>query len=345
MRPLAVIAEALAVIADDHDDRAVEQSAPLEDVEQLADLRVDVRDRSLVRVTVRVAIGSRRLVRRVRVVEVQPRKEARARHDIEPLDRARDDFVGATPAVLATVRVPTRDHGVVVREPAVQPSRCVEDGCRNERARPKPRTSEHFGKGVSAAPVAEHAGVVVNTVSRREAPCKQAGVGRKRQRRHRLGGFEENALFGEAIEMWCQAAPRSVRAKAIGAEGVERDDHQVQLITRSGHDEQAARARRHGEQKEERHCRLPSAGRRAAPCRQPRGARDRSHRDQDRIDAAPSNLRESGCTAPLAPMKRRRRMKRTRAAPGWSGAGSDGLCPQSLEGGSLLPCADGAGKD
>ena len=123
MRPLAVIAEALAVIADDHDDGAVEQSAPLENVEQMADLRVDERDRAVVRVTVRVAIRERRLVRRVRVVEVQPRKEARASHDIEPLHRARDDFVGATPAALPTVGVPTREHGVVVREAAVQPAR------------------------------------------------------------------------------------------------------------------------------------------------------------------------------------------------------------------------------
>ena len=70
----------------------------------------------------------------------------------------------------------------------------------------------------------------MNPVTRREAPGKQAGVGRKRQRRHRLGGFEEHALVGEAIEMWCQAALRSVRTKAIGAESVERDDDEVQLI-------------------------------------------------------------------------------------------------------------------
>ena len=206
MRPLAVIAEALAVIADDHDDRAVEQSAPLENLEQMADLRVDERDRSVVRVAVRVAIGSRRLVRRVRVVEVQPRKEARARHDIEPLHRARDDLVGATPAVLPTVRVPTRDHGVVVREARGSTLAKVEDGGRDERARPKARASEQFGEGVAAAPAAEHVGVLVNPVARREAPSEQAGVGRKRQRRHRLGGFEEHPLLAKRSR--CGVRPR-----------------------------------------------------------------------------------------------------------------------------------------
>ena len=273
------------MIADDHDDRPVEQSAPLEDVEQLADLRVDVRDRSIVRVTVRVAIGSRRLVRRVRVVEVQPRKEARARHDVEPLDRARDDFVGATPAVRAAGRVPTREHGVVVREPAVQPSRCVQDGGRNEGARPKPRTSEHFGKGVSAAAVAEHAGVVVNTVSRREAPCKQAGVGRKRQRRHRLGGFEENPLFGEAIESGVRPrldpyAPRRSARKVSSVTTSRFSASRGAVTTHRPHAPDATASRRRSGTM--RACR-PSAGElRLVGSHE--GRENRSHRDQDRID-------------------------------------------------------------
>jgi len=65
-----------------------------------------------------------------------------------------------------------------------------------------------------------------------------------------IAGAAVKKLFGEAIEIGCQAALRSVRAKAIGAEGVERDDHQVQLVTRCSHDEKAARARRHGAHKQ-----------------------------------------------------------------------------------------------
>ena len=75
MRPLAVVAESLAMIAGNHDERAIEIAAGTERVEQARELRVGVGDLAVVR-----RLGPRRELRwrrvwRVRIVEVDPDEE------------------------------------------------------------------------------------------------------------------------------------------------------------------------------------------------------------------------------------------------------------------------------
>src|SRR5574341_1418614 len=68
----------------------------------------------------------------------------------------------------------------------------------------------------------------MHPVTRGDAPGEQAAVGGQCQRRYRVGGFEENRLAREAIEIRRQPARRSVRPQAIGAKCVERDDDEVE---------------------------------------------------------------------------------------------------------------------
>ena len=76
VRALAVIAEALAVVAHDDDHRAVEEVLRVELRDEAADLRVDERDLAVVRMP-GVARLERlgRIVRGVRVVEMHPGEE------------------------------------------------------------------------------------------------------------------------------------------------------------------------------------------------------------------------------------------------------------------------------
>src|SRR5438445_3444946 len=79
VRALAMLAEALPVIADDHDDRAIQQSPFVQERQHAAELRVDKRNFAEVRIGgIDRPVRLGRLVRRVRVVEVEPGEEASA---------------------------------------------------------------------------------------------------------------------------------------------------------------------------------------------------------------------------------------------------------------------------
>ena len=88
VRAFAVFAEALAVIAHHHDDGAIGEVMRIEIAEQPADLRIDEGDLADVRMP-GVARLERlwRIVRRVRVVEMDPAEEA-LRADADRATRA-----------------------------------------------------------------------------------------------------------------------------------------------------------------------------------------------------------------------------------------------------------------
>ena len=93
----AVLVETLTVIADHHDDGAVEQTARLERLHDAPDLRVGERNLTLIRlIRIAPAVRLRRLVRRVRVIEVNPREERRRVVLLNPRQRAVDDLVSGT---------------------------------------------------------------------------------------------------------------------------------------------------------------------------------------------------------------------------------------------------------
>jgi hypothetical protein len=124
MRLFAVVAEALAVVGDDGDERPVQQTDPGELVQDGAQGGVRERDLPIVRVVdEQGAERRRRLVGLVGVIEVQPGEErsggALARMSLQPAGE------GERGAVAPTLRLQARSRGgricalrVRSREPA-----------------------------------------------------------------------------------------------------------------------------------------------------------------------------------------------------------------------------------
>jgi hypothetical protein len=85
---LAVLAERLAVIGDDHDKGVVSEVTLVQHAQETRELRIDEGDRAKVRdFLVHRAIRFGQRVRRVRVVEMHPRKEWRGVPPRHPLNR------------------------------------------------------------------------------------------------------------------------------------------------------------------------------------------------------------------------------------------------------------------
>jgi hypothetical protein len=80
MRPLAVLTQAFAMVANGDDDGAIDEIALIKKRQDAPDLRIDKANLTNVRlVGMHRGVRFGRLVRRVRVVEVEPREKPRGR--------------------------------------------------------------------------------------------------------------------------------------------------------------------------------------------------------------------------------------------------------------------------
>ena len=96
MRRLAVIAEPFAVITGDGDDRARGAARRIQPLQDAADLRVRERDFPVVRVSLGLLQELLwRIVRRVRVVEMDPREERTGIVALEPRKGGIDHDIAA----------------------------------------------------------------------------------------------------------------------------------------------------------------------------------------------------------------------------------------------------------
>ena len=184
VRPLAVLAEALAVIAHHDDDRVAREIMIVEIREQTADLRVDERDLADVRPAGVARLERlRRRVRRVRVVEMDPAEEARCAGAIEPGERLVGDLVArpvdaAERQRLVLAQIEVVEIGV---EALVQPPPRIEHVGADEGARREPAALEHPGER-RLARVEEEAAVVPDTVFGWKLAREERRVGGQRPR-------------------------------------------------------------------------------------------------------------------------------------------------------------------
>ena len=230
VRGLAVIVEALAVIAHHRDDRPVEQAlrAPESSITR-AELRIGERDLALVQpagIPSPVRLG--RIVRAVRVVEVQPREEALSFDFLEPRQRPIDDLVGRTlhgareAADLPRVEIVDVGGETVVDAPLVIEHVHCDDGARVEPRILQDGRERRLFRRQEEAPVVTHA------VLGGESPGEDAAVRRQRQRRHGLGLIEQHTFSGEPVEGGRGCVSGAVGTEMIGARGVEGDDDEIQ---------------------------------------------------------------------------------------------------------------------
>jgi hypothetical protein len=227
---LAVVVQALAVIADDDDDGAFEQIAIAEELDHAADLRVRERDLPLVGIAGIAALERfRRIVRGVRIVEMDPREKRRGAVLVDPRQRAVDDLVA---------RALDRAH----REDLVLGQiEVVEIGV--EPLRDAPLRIEHVGRDEAPGRVAaglqglgerlllvveEVPAIVADAMLRRKAPGEERGVRRQRDGGRRARMIEEDAILRQRIEIRRPRARVAVRAQPVGTRRVQRDHDEVE---------------------------------------------------------------------------------------------------------------------
>src|SRR6266542_5586441 len=96
VRELAVIAESLTVIPGNDDDRPIALSRSIQPLEHARDLRVGERDLAVVGASARLCEELlRRIVRRMRIVEMNPREERLRSGAPEPAERGVHHHVAA----------------------------------------------------------------------------------------------------------------------------------------------------------------------------------------------------------------------------------------------------------
>ena len=227
---LAVVAEALAVIAHHQDDGAIVDAERFELRDHPRHLAVGERDFAVVGMPL-VARRERlrRAVRRVRVVEVQPGEKGLAAARVQPGERLIDDVVGG--ALDGAERDPARLAEIELVVVGVEP------------LRDPPLGIEHVGadepRRAIAAPfqdlrerdllvAEEEAAVVAHPVLGREAAGEHARVHREGEGSHCDRVLEEDPFPREPIERGRLDAGVAVRAHAVRPRRVKRDDDEVQ---------------------------------------------------------------------------------------------------------------------
>ena len=222
------------MVAHDDDDRAVVDAELLQLRDDAGDLAVGEGNLAVVGVPL-VPRGERlgRVVRRVRVVQVDPGEERPAFGAVDPRERLVDRLVAGPldgaqrhRALLAEVEVV--EVGV---EALVDAPLRVEDVGGDEAAGAVAVGLQDLGER-QLVRAEEEASVVAHAVLGRELAGEQARVRGQGERRDRLGLLEQDALAGELIEGRRLDVLRAVRLHAVGARRVERHHHQVQRLPR-----------------------------------------------------------------------------------------------------------------
>ena len=229
VRLLAVLAEALAVVGGDEHERAGEGARLLEPPQQPRELLVDERDLAVVR-RIGEARGEARgrLVRRVRVVVVDPQEErAAVRGRVHPPQDGVRRRVGEALDVQRAARVVALRQVVVVHvEGAVEAEAAVQREARHERRRAVARLAEVLGGGphVRRQRVTS---VVPDAVGEGHRPGEDRRVRGSRERHVRDRGREAGAPCGEAVEGRRQCGRAPVAADVVGPQRVDRDQQHV----------------------------------------------------------------------------------------------------------------------
>ncbi len=231
---LAMIPEALPVIAHDDEDRAVVDAERLQLRDEAPDLAVGKGNLAVIR-TFLVARRERlgRPVRRVRIVQVNPGKERRALGFPNPRQGLVHHLVGR-PLDRAERKAALRAEIEVVHvriEALIDPPLRVEDVSGDERTGAVAALLEDLGQRHLIRPE-EEATVVADAMLGREFAGEDTRVGRKRQRRDRHRLVELHAIARDAVEHGRLDVLRAVGADAVGARRIQCHHDDVERLAR-----------------------------------------------------------------------------------------------------------------
>ena len=226
---LAVVAEPFPVVGCDHQKGPLEQASGLERLAQSSDQAVRVGDLRVVgplRIARRERLG--RLVGVVRLEQVQPQEERRARHLVEPglglPDRLRPPTLDGRQ--IQHARILDLELVVVAVEAPVDPPPPVQDEGADEASGAAARGGEILGQ--RRQPLVQRiADVLADTVNRGvDAGHDRAVRGESEgHRRHRV--LEQDALAREPVEMRRLDLCVAVAAQTVGAQRIDRHQDDV----------------------------------------------------------------------------------------------------------------------
>jgi hypothetical protein len=215
---LAVLAQALAVVRRHDDHRVVQDPRRPEVVEEALELRVGVRDVTVVQAFGEArAVLRRRKVRNARVVELHPDEERPALDLVDRLDRVGDDELsGPGQAFRLGVAIEPLLQADVPREDVRPDRRGGRIPLRLQVLRERRRRVKEL-----------EAAVVPHAVRRRVEAGEDRHMRRKRQwgDGDRLG--EDRALARELIDAGCPGEGIAVAPEVVGPGRLQRDEDEV----------------------------------------------------------------------------------------------------------------------
>ena len=230
----AVLAERLAVIAEDDDDRAIEAAVAGEMIEQTAQLQIGCRNLRVVRADHRrrKALADRcgRIVRRMRLVEMHPREERARPILVEPFDGFRHDLAAGplhrveadVHAVLAEIEVVEEALEALGDAPST-----IEDERGDEPAGAVPSGAHDFCERLLLLAEIE-AAVVAHAMRAGEGSGHERRVRRECQRRRRGRLREPDAAGREGVERRRLRRGIPIAADMIRPQRVDGDDEDVE---------------------------------------------------------------------------------------------------------------------
>jgi hypothetical protein len=230
MRVLAVVAQALAVVRRQHDQRPPVQAALAQPAGQAAHDVVGVGDLGDVGLPVAGGERLRSVVGRVRIVEVDPCEELAVLDALQPAEGVVHHLV---PPLLDRAQ---RHHlelaelepvGILVEALPQPPSRLQHPGS-HECARRPAGLLEAFRQR-DALLGHEEAAVVAHSVMRRHQSRVHGGVRGQSERHGGGGALEQHALPGQRVDVRGVHPREPVGAESVGTRGVERDDDDVEV--------------------------------------------------------------------------------------------------------------------
>ena len=223
---LSVLAQALAMVGEHHDDGAVVEPQPPQVVKKSAHDRVARGDLAIVCEWITALVRLRRLVWRMRLVGVEEEEERVVLHALEPGHRQRCCLVSAT--LDASRRVcAARGHELVFVEieAVANPARSSQNPRRDGPARGVSAILQQALKRRVGGRIKVIAQVVAHAVLEWQKPREDREVRGQGERDMAVGVLEQDRVFAQAIEMGRLDALVSICGKMIGAQGVNRDEH------------------------------------------------------------------------------------------------------------------------
>ncbi len=232
---LAMLTQALAMVRDQHDKRVARRARAVERGQQTRHLGVDERDLPVIR-TAGMAGAKifRRIVRRMRIKEVEPEEEGPRALPAQPGESPIDPLVRTAGRMQELVeRGIGRRPVVVVGEAAVEPEGAMEDESGDERRGVVAGHGKPLGQGGGRRGGQGHA-VVDHAVVPGFDPGQESPVRRESQRDGGEGVLETNARAGESIDRRGFHLRGAIAAEPVGAQGVDRDEQHVARRRRCG---------------------------------------------------------------------------------------------------------------